>query len=52
MGHEKPRKSWNLSISVSRLGKSWNLIVGQGKSWKIVVFVIRKLIAGVKRRTK
>ena len=52
MGHEKARKSWNLSISVSRLGKSWNLIVSQGKSWKIVVFVIRKLIAGVKARTK
>ena len=48
----KPRKSWNLSISVSRLGKSWNLIIGQGKSWKIVVFVIRNLIAGVKAGTK
>ena len=52
MDHGKPRKSWNLSISVSRLGKSWNLIVGLGNSWKVVVFVIRKLIAGVKARTK
>lgn len=36
-GHGKTRKSRNLSISVSRPGKSWSLIVNHGKSWKIVV---------------
>ena len=40
----KPGKSWNLSISVSRPGKSWNFIVGHGKSWKIIVYVVRKLL--------
>ena len=30
-GHGKPGKSWNLSISVSRPGKSGNFIVGHGK---------------------
>ena len=46
MGHGKPGKSWNLSISVSGPGKllSWNLVVGHGKSWKIVVCVVRKLL--------
>ena len=28
-------KSWNLIISLSRPGKSWNLGLGHGKSWKI-----------------
>jgi len=27
-GHEKPGNSWNLSISFSRPGKSWDFIVG------------------------
>ena len=36
-GHGKPGKSWNFIISFSRRGKSWNLGVGQGKSWKISV---------------
>ena len=43
-GHGKPGKSWNLSISVSRPGKSWNFIVGHGKSWKIILYVVRKLL--------
>ena len=43
-GHGKPGKSWNLSISVCRPGKSWNFIVGHGKSWKIIVYVVRKLL--------
>ena len=43
-GHGKPEKSWNLSISVSRPGKSWNMIVGHGKSWEIVICVVRKLL--------
>ena len=34
----------NLSISVSRPGKSWNLIVGYGKAWKIIVCVVWKLL--------
>ena len=42
--HGKPGKSWNLSISVSRPGKSWNFILGHGKSWKIIVYVVRKLL--------
>jgi len=25
-------------------GKSWNLIVGYGKAWKIIVCVVRKLL--------
>ena len=41
-GHGKPGKSWNLSISVSWLGKSWNLILGHRKSWKIMVLVVNK----------
>ena len=43
-GHGKPGKSWNLSISVSRPGKSRNLIVGYGKAWKIIVCGVRKLL--------
>ena len=35
MGHGKPGKLCNLRISFSRPGKSWNLIFGHGKSWKI-----------------
>ena len=31
-GHEKPGKSWNFRISFSTSGKSWNLVVGHGKS--------------------
>ena len=42
--HGKPGKSYNLRISVSRAGKSWNLIVGHGKSWKITVCVVCKLL--------
>ena len=34
-GHGKPGKSWNLRISFSRPEKSWNFMVGHGKSWKI-----------------
>ena len=34
-GDGKPEKSWNLTISFSRSGKSWNLRVGPGKSWKM-----------------
>ena len=37
-------KSWNLSISVSRPGKSWNMIVGHGKSWEVVICVVHKLL--------
>ena len=40
-GHGKPGKSWNLNISVSRPVKSQNLIVGHGKSWKIIAYVVR-----------
>ena len=29
----KRRKSWNFMISFSRPGRSWNLGMGQGKSW-------------------
>ena len=36
MGHGKPGKSWNFVISFSRPGKSWILIVGHGKSLKIM----------------
>lgn len=36
-GHLKPGKSWNSRISFSSLPKSWNLVVGQEKLWKIVV---------------
>ena len=43
-GHGKPGKSWNLSISASRPLKSWNLIVAHGKSCKIIVCVVRKLL--------
>ena len=28
-------KSWNFTISFSRPGKSWNLSMGHGKSWKM-----------------
>ena len=31
-GHEKLGKSWNFRISFSTSGKSWNLVVGHGKS--------------------
>ena len=44
-------KSWNLSISVSRPGKSLNLIDARGKSWKIIVYVVRKLLE-VEAKTK
>ena len=27
-----------------RLGESWNLIVGCGKKWKVIVYVVRKLL--------
>ena len=39
MGHGKPGKSCNSIISFSRPGKSWNLGVGHGKSWKMVRFL-------------
>ena len=35
MGHGKPGKSWNFTISFSRPGKSWNLSMGHGKSCKM-----------------
>ena len=44
-----PGKSWNLRISVSRPRKSWNLIVGHGKSWKIIVCVVHKLLQMLKQ---
>ena len=37
MGHWKPGKSLNSRISFSRPGKSWNLIVGLGKSFKVLL---------------
>ena len=40
MGDVKPGKSWNLNILVSKPGKWWNLILGHGKSWKVVCGVI------------
>ena len=43
-GHGKPGKSWSLSILVFRPGKSCNLIDGHGKSWKIIVCVVHKLL--------
>ena len=42
MGHGKRGKSWNVMISFSRPGKSWNLGVGQGKSWKMILIVKNK----------
>ena len=36
MGHGKPGKLCNLRISFSKPGKSWNLIFGHGKSWKVM----------------
>ena len=36
-GHGKPGKSWNFRISFSRPGKSCNLGVGHGKSWKMII---------------
>ena len=38
-GHRKPGKSWSLSITFSRPGKSRNVIVHPLKSWKIKVSV-------------
>lgn len=35
--HGKCRESWNLRISFSMPGRSWNLIIGARKSWKIKV---------------
>ena len=29
--------------------RSWNLIVGHGKSWKIIVFVVHKLLQELKQ---
>ena len=43
-GSYRSWKTWkvlNLSISFSRPGKSWNLIVGLGRSWKIKVLFDR-----------
>ena len=34
-GHGKLGKLWNFTIMFSRPGKSWNLSVGHGKSWKM-----------------
>ena len=45
IGHGKPGKSWNLTISFSRPGKSWNLIVGPWKLWKIKVLFGRLVTA-------
>lgn len=33
-----------ISISVSRPKKSWNVSFGHGKSWKIIVCVVGKLL--------
>ena len=49
MGHGKLGKSWNLSLSVYRPGKSWNLIVGRGKSWEIIVCILPKLLQLLKQ---
>ena len=35
MGHGKPGKSCNFTISFSRSGKSWYLSVHHGNSWKM-----------------
>ena len=35
MGHGRPGKSWNFTISFSRPGKSWNLSMAHGRSWKM-----------------
>ena len=37
IGHGRPEKSWHLGISFSRPRKSWTLIFGSGKSWRIKV---------------
>ena len=50
-GHGKPEKSWNLSISFSRPGKAWNLIVGPWGSWKIKILFDRLVTADDKART-
>lgn len=42
MGHGNPVKSGHFVISFSRLGKSWILIVGHGKSLKIILFCGKK----------
>ena len=49
--HGNPRKSWNLSISFSRPGKSWKLIVGPWKSWKIKVLFDSLVTVDSKART-
>ena len=41
-GHGKPGKSWNFIISFSRPGKSLNLGVGHGKSWKISMLAMNE----------
>ena len=41
----------NLRISFSRPGKSWNLIFGLGKWWKIKAMSVRLVAADVKART-
>ena len=50
-GFVRSWKSWNLRISFSRPGKSWNSIVGHGKSWKIKVLFDRLVTADDKART-
>ena len=43
-GHEKSGMSWNFIISFSRPGKSWNLGVSHGKSWKMMFIKKNKTI--------
>ena len=43
-GSYRSLKTIIIIISFSRPGKSWNLVVGHGKSWKIIVCGIRKLL--------
>ena len=50
MGHGKPGKSWNVSISISRPGKLWNLVVGHEKSWKIVVCKLLQMLKQGKKK--
>ena len=50
MGLGKPGKSWNLRILFSRGGKSWDLIVSPGKSWKIKAMSDRLVTADIKAR--
>ena len=39
MGHGKPGKSWNATISFSRPGKPWSLSLGHRKSWELTKMI-------------